>query len=168
MLTAQELEQAKNTKLSKNFTLYEMIRSDSYPNHVVYPSQEVINLLTDFCNDVLQPIRDKFGAIRINSGYRNPRLNKAVGGVSDSVHQILNPDHSEIVIGVAADIVPLKADINEVYKYIRDNMENVKTIIMYRRPSVTRTPFIHVDTRIMRKGRAFLEKIAAGRYIDYK
>lgn len=168
MLTAQELEKAKNTRLSKNFTLYELIRSDSYPNHVVYPSEQVINLLTDFCEKVLQPIRDKFGPIRINSGYRNPRLNKAVGGVSDSVHQILNPDHSDIIIGVAADIVPLKAEINEVYKYIRDNMENVKTIIMYKRPSVTRTPFIHVDTRIMRKGRAFLEKIAAGRYIDYK
>ena len=168
MLTTQELEQAKNTKLSKNFTLYELIRSDSYPNHVVYPSQTIIDLLTSFCEKVLQPIRDKFGPIRINSGYRNPRLNRAVGGVSDSVHQILNPEHLDIVIGVAADIVPLKADINEVYDYIRKNMENVKTLIMYRKSNVTRTPFIHIDTRIMRKGRAFLEKVGAGRYIDYK
>lgn len=46
---------------------------------------------------MLQPMRDEFGAIRINSGYRGPALNKAVGGSATSFHSY----------GMAADIVPL-------------------------------------------------------------
>ena len=42
--------------------------------------------LAYLCHMVLQPLRDKFGPIRINSGYRCPELNDAVGGVKNSQH----------------------------------------------------------------------------------
>ena len=42
--------------------------------------------LAYLCHTVLQPLRDRFGPIRINSGYRCPELNEAVGGVANSHH----------------------------------------------------------------------------------
>jgi len=35
---------------------------------------------------LLQPIRNALGPIRISSGYRNPSLNRAIGGSSKSQH----------------------------------------------------------------------------------
>ncbi len=49
--------------------------------------------------DVLQPLRDAWGApLSINSGYRCPAVNKAVGGVATSQH----------LKGEAADVCPSK------------------------------------------------------------
>jgi hypothetical protein len=36
--------------------------------------------------DLIQPIRDAIGPIRISSGYRNPQLNRAIGGSTKSQH----------------------------------------------------------------------------------
>lgn len=46
-----------------------------------------IENLRKLCVEVLQPIRDKYGKpIYINSGYRNPQLNRLVGGSQSSQH----------------------------------------------------------------------------------
>ena len=36
--------------------------------------------------DLIQPMRDALGPIRISSGYRSPALNRAIGGSSKSQH----------------------------------------------------------------------------------
>lgn len=77
----------------QHFTLRELCyTSKSYPN---YPSTftEVANLraLADF----LDKIRDELGSpIVVNSGFRTPEVNAAVGGASRSLH----------MKGLAADI----------------------------------------------------------------
>jgi uncharacterized protein YcbK (DUF882 family) len=38
-------------------------------------------------NDVLQPMRNKFGKCKVNSGYRNKTHNGHVGGASESRHR---------------------------------------------------------------------------------
>lgn len=59
------------------------------------PTSEVIANLTELVEHVLDPLRDKYGRpIMVSSGYRCPRLNKAVGGSATSQH----------VKGEAADI----------------------------------------------------------------
>ncbi len=162
MLTREQTVTSRNTNLSDNFTIYELINSSGHPELVEYPSKEVIARLQAFCENVLQPIRDRWGRIRVSSGYRNPVLNKAVGGVSNSVHQ---QEYKEILLGVAVDIQPKEADINEVFDWIWNNLPELKTVIIYRKPSVTSTPFIHLDTRIGRPKRAKLEKMAPRTYI---
>ncbi len=51
--------------------------------------------------NILQPVRTKFGPIRITSGFRSAELNKAINGNIKSNH----------CIGQAADIEPLKNGI---------------------------------------------------------
>ena len=64
-----------------------------------------MNTLVD---KVLDPLREKVGAIRVNSGYRTPAHNKQIGGATNSQH----------CRGEAADIFPLKKDIDEVFSII--------------------------------------------------
>ena len=61
------------------------------------PPLSAVSNLQQLCLHVLEPLRAHLGhAVRINSGYRSPRLNAAVGGVKTS-------DHTR---GCAADIFP--------------------------------------------------------------
>ena len=77
-------------KLSENFTLEELIRSNTAERmgiENVPKDEKVVENLRSLCLEVLQPLRDYFGApVHINSGYRCPELNMAVGGVKNSQH----------------------------------------------------------------------------------
>ena len=167
MLTEKQIQTAESIQLSTNFNLYELIKSDSYPELVDYPSELIIEKLKEYANTVLQPIRDKFGRLRINSGYRPKRLNAAVGGVSNSIHQILT-DPGHVYLGCACDIVPLDADIIEVFEWAAANVQTIRTIILYRKPSVTKNPFIHADNRLATgKPISILEKTGKNKYEPY-
>jgi len=63
----------ENIKLSKNFTLSEFLKSSTASRLGINntPTQEIVDNLKDLCENVLQPARDHFGAIKINSGYRS-------------------------------------------------------------------------------------------------
>lgn len=77
--------------ISKNFSYREFETSDTADRlHIcnVICEPEVRDSLKALVLDVLQPLRDKLGTpCKINSGYRCPELNKAVGGVPTSQHQ---------------------------------------------------------------------------------
>ena len=72
------------------FTIQELIRSATARrlgiNNTPPPSAiEALNRLVD---NVLDPLREAWGGpIRVNSGFRCPALNKAVGGTPTSQHQ---------------------------------------------------------------------------------
>lgn len=84
-------------RLSDNFTLEEFLHSDMAVAKGIdnIPGDGVVENLTKLVTRVLQPLREKYGKpLSINSGYRCPELNKAVGGVATSQH----------VKGQAADV----------------------------------------------------------------
>lgn len=76
-------------QLSKNFTLSELSRSEAAARRGFdnTPPPDAIENLRALCVNVLQPLRDKIGRpMRVNSGYRGPQANAAVGGSSTSQH----------------------------------------------------------------------------------
>lgn len=78
-------------QLSKNFTLEELCYSLTAVQQKIdnKPSEAEIDNLKALCTNILQPLRDWFGKpITIGSGYRCQKLNKAVGGVSNSRHTL--------------------------------------------------------------------------------
>ena len=99
-------------KLSKNFTLDELLKSPSATRwgfeEQFTPTQDIVNNLTLLCNKVLQPIRDILkDSITVTSGYRCPRLNAKIGGA----YTIINGkpvQSSQHCFGQAADINYLK------------------------------------------------------------
>ena len=64
------------------------------------------------CDSALQPTRDKFKRIDISSGVRNETLNELVNGSEDSDHKY----------GLAADIIPRKADLVQVFLWMVKNV----------------------------------------------
>lgn len=93
-------------QITKNFGWAEMERSSTavrlgIDNRVPEKYRENMERL---CKEVLQPIRDAWGnPIVISSGYRCPRLNKAVGGAANSQH----------AFGSAADIHTVENTLTE-------------------------------------------------------
>ena len=75
-------------KLSKNFTLSEIIHSNTAKRLGINnaPNKEHLKNMQVLIRDLIQPIRDAIGPIRISSGYRNPQLNRAIGGSTKSQH----------------------------------------------------------------------------------
>ena len=75
-------------KLSKNFTLSEIIKSNTAKRLGINnaPNKEHLKNMQVLVRDLIQPMRDVLGPIRISSGYRNPELNRAIGGSSKSQH----------------------------------------------------------------------------------
>ncbi|SHK57404.1 D-Ala-D-Ala carboxypeptidase family metallohydrolase [Xylanibacter ruminicola] len=73
-------------KLSEHFTLGEMTKSNSHPEVYNIPSHEAIANLKRVCV-WLEELRKRYNQpIIINSGYRSPQLNRAIGGVATSNH----------------------------------------------------------------------------------
>ena len=75
-------------KLSKNFALSEITHSNTAKRLGINNEPTEIHLqnMQHLVDNLLQPLRDDVGPIRISSGYRNPSLNRAIGGSSSSQH----------------------------------------------------------------------------------
>ena len=76
-------------KLSENFELREFTRSDTATRKGIAndPGVQAVKAIEHLVTNLLQPLRKVYGKrMVINSGYRCPELNKAVGGVPTSQH----------------------------------------------------------------------------------
>lgn len=126
--------------LSPHFTLAELTRtSQPFPNQ---PGPVETQALKTLCEEVLEPIRAHFGKpVRINSGYRSPRVNAAVGSKPTSQH----------AKGEAADLEIDGVSNAVVAKWIRDNLVFDQVILENHRPGDPNSGWVHVSYR---KGRA--------------
>ena len=106
-------------ELTKNFSLEEMLRSDTAKRCGITnkpkaeEETEVVENLKALCVEVLQPLRDFLGKpVVVSSGYRCRELNEKVGGVSNSQH----------LTGEAADIrVKDRRELIEIMRFIMDD-----------------------------------------------
>ena len=101
------------TKLTEHFSLEEMYHSDTANAKKINnkPNAQETEHLKELCEKILEPLRVKIGLpIKVNSGYRGPKLNAAIPGSSKtSAHQY----------GYAADIVcPAYGNAKEFCKYV--------------------------------------------------
>ena len=100
-----------NRKLSENFTLGEMIASDTAKKKGIdnTPTLADIYHMEELCKNLLQPIRDAWGKpIKVTSGFRSWKLNRALGGSPTSVHPR----------GWAADLKPASGSYEEFEKFV--------------------------------------------------
>ena len=75
-------------RLSKNFVLSEITRSNTARRKGISnePEKKHLASMQTLITELIQPMRDAIGPIRISSGYRSPKLNRAIGGSSRSQH----------------------------------------------------------------------------------
>jgi len=92
--------------LSPHFTFDELTRTGQTalqaPNR--QEAQACMGALTALATTILEPIRAKFGPIKVNSAFRGPAVNSAVGGSKTSQH--MSGQAADIVVpGVALEVV---------------------------------------------------------------
>jgi zinc D-Ala-D-Ala carboxypeptidase len=125
-------------KLTENFTLSEMVKSETALRNNLdnTPGAAEIANLKVLAEKVLQPIRDHYKrGIKVNSGFRHPNVNAAVGGSRTS-------DHTK---GQAADIeIPGVANA-ELAEYIKDNLKFTQLILEFYTPGIPDSGWVHVS-----------------------
>ena len=121
-------------QITDNFTMEEFTRSETAERLGIsnIPGNKERLAIVHLCAKLLQPLRDIYGGpIRINSGYRCPELNKAVGGVPTSQH--LRGEASDLSIdGKARDLLEL----------IEEHRLPFDQAILYRKQN-----FLHVSLK---------------------
>jgi zinc D-Ala-D-Ala carboxypeptidase len=123
--------------LSKNFTLTEYTKSqtalrlgiDNTPNDDHLASAKLL------FEQVVQPVRDHFGPTVINSGYRGPELNAAIGGAATSQH----------CRGEAVDIECPGIANHEVAEWIQNNLDFDQLILEFYTLGIPDSGWVHVS-----------------------
>ena len=105
--------------LSQNFTLQELIKSDTAIRLGIdnNPNADQIEKLKALCENVLQPVRDHFGRVKVTSGFRTIELCRAIGSSEKSQHAKAEAADFECV-GVdnaeGADWVHMKGETDQM------------------------------------------------------
>jgi zinc D-Ala-D-Ala carboxypeptidase len=122
-------------KLSKNFSVAELSKSEWAARNGVdnTPSLTVIDNLQQLVDNILQPVRDKFGPVVVTSAYRSPAVNKGIGGSATS-------DHTK---GQAADFEVLGMHNKELAEWIRDNLKFTQLILEFPSKSDPNAGWVH-------------------------
>ena len=97
----------------KYFTIEELCQSETAEKLKIdnSPNEEIIEHLTLLVDCLLDPLREAWGSpIIINSGYRCPLLNKAVGGSKTSSH----------MSGWSVDMRPKNGKMEEFKRFVID------------------------------------------------
>jgi len=129
-------------RLSEHFTLAEMIRSEAATRLGVSndPAEAVTENLRALCLTILEPLHAAFGhrAVRINSGYRSPEANKAVGGKSKSSH--MNGEAADLEIETASNL--------DVARWIAGSgLPFDQVILEFHTPGIPSSGWVHVSHR---------------------
>ena len=136
--------------LSKNFTLDELTVTNT--GAVNIPNEEQTRKLCFLAQYLLQPIRDEFGPIQINSAFRSSFVNEKIGGSKTSQHMDAE----------AADIKPLEANITEVFQWCRTNLIFGQLIFEHKGDAW----WIHISLPRVNKPNGMVMKYEKGEYTN--
>jgi hypothetical protein len=143
------------TQLTANFSLHELSKSETALRMGLdnTPDDEATENLRLLCEKVLQPVRDHYGkGVKVNSAYRSPESNAAVGGSKTS-------DHCK---GMAADIeIPGVANA-DLAQWIMDNLDYTQLILEFYTPGIPDSGWVHVsyDPNLLKKQELTATKVA--------
>ena len=121
--------------LSRNFSLQELIKSDTAIRKGINnnPNAEQIEKLKDLCENILQPVRDHFGRVKVTSGFRSPDLCIAIGSSVNSQHAKAE----------AADFEVIGTDNAELADWIYKNLNFDQLILEFYTPGEPNSGWIH-------------------------
>ena len=121
--------------LSRNFSLLELIKSDTAIRKGIdnNPNSDQIEKLKLLCENILQPVRDHFGRVKVTSGYRSVELCMAIGSSANSQHAKAE----------AADFECIDVDNAELSDWIKNNLDYDQLILEYYTPGEPNSGWIH-------------------------
>ena len=147
-------------RVSKNFALSEMVKSATAErlNVDISPSDIHLVNLTHLAIHILQPVRDEFGVITINSGYRSPALNAKVGGSKTSQH----------CNGQAADFESFSTPNPDLAKWIAKNLDFDQLILEFYDGVNPNSGWVHCSYNLMGNRKKILTALKTKNGVVYK
>ena len=121
--------------LTRNFTLSELTKSDTAIRKGINnnPNAEQVEKLKALCENILQPVRDHFGRVKITSGFRSVELCTAIGSSVNSQHAKAE----------AADFECPGVDNAELADWIHKNLPYDQLILEFYTPGEPNSGWIH-------------------------
>ena len=123
--------------LSRNFSLQELIKSDTAIRKGINnnPNSGQIEKLKALCENILQPVRDHFGRVKVTSGFRSEELCLAIGSSANSQHAKAE----------AADFECIGVDNAEVADWVYMYCQPDQLILEYYTPGEPNSGWIHAS-----------------------
>ena len=146
--------------LSRNFTLSELIKSDTAIRKGINnnPNAEQIEKLKALCENILQPVRDHFGRVKITSGFRSVELCTAIGSSVNSQHAKAE----------AADFEVIGTDNAELADWINKNLDYDQLILEFYTPGEPNSGWIHCSYTTDQPRKQFLHAYKSEGKTKYK
>lgn len=146
--------------LTRNFTLQELIKSDTAIRKGIdnNPNADQIEKLKKLCENVLQPVRDQFGRVKVTSGYRSPELCVAIGSSVNSQHAKAE----------AADFEVLGVDNAEVADWVYKNCQTDQLILEFYTPGEPQSGWIHASWVEFQPRAQYLRAYREDKKVKYK
>ena len=121
--------------LTRNFTLQELIKSDTAIRLGIdnNPNSDQITKLRLLCENILQPVRDHFGRVKVTSCFRSPKLCLAIGSSIESQHARAE----------GADFEVLGTSNAELSDWIFKNLEPDQLILEFFTPGEPNSGWVH-------------------------
>ena len=144
--------------------IYKEVLYSSLANWFVEPKDFQLDLIHKFFQEVIEPIREEIGAMKITSGVRDKKIMEVLRakGYMPSKrtdHSYLDPEVNQWGCG-AIDFIPLAMDIKEVYKllckkYFYEEID-FGQLILYDSEVKGKESFIHISYP---KNKLFTDKL---------
>ena len=121
--------------LTRNFTLLELTKSDTAIRKGIdnNPNADQVEKLKLLCENILQPVRDHFGRVKVTSGFRSEQLCIKIGSSVNSQHAKAE----------AADFECMGTDNAELADWINKNLDYDQLILEFYDPSEPNSGWIH-------------------------
>jgi hypothetical protein len=99
------------------------------------PTDQILINLQTLIYEVIEPIINEFGDIKITSGYRSPELCKAIGSSATSQH----------AFGMAVDCEVLGVPNKELADWVVNNLEYDQVILEFWEKDKINSGWVHIS-----------------------
>ena len=146
--------------LTRNFSLLELTKSDTAIRRGIdnEPNADQIDKLKLLCENILQPVRDHFGRVKVTSGFRSVALCMAIGSSANSQHAKAE----------AADFECMGTDNAELADWIYENLDFDQLILEFYTPGEPNSGWIHCSYTTDQPRKQFLHAFKSEGKTKYK
>lgn len=123
--------------MDRQVSLKELLFSDTATRLGInnIPNDQCLINLQTLIYEVIEPIINKFGDIKITSGYRSPELCKAIGSSITSQH----------CLGMAVDCEVLGVPNKELADWVVNNLEYDQVILEFWEKDKINSGWVHIS-----------------------
>jgi len=122
------------------------------------PTDEILINLQTLIYEVITPIINQFGDIKITSGYRSPELCKAINSSVTSQH----------ALGMAVDCEVLGVPNKELADWVVNHLEFDQVILEFWKPEEANSGWVHISYNKSNNRKMYLRAFKSNSRIVYE